>query len=623
MSELFPEIGSRPRTDGTTPVEEPARTADIVTLELGPAGRALEGAAQSLDTWRLLLGIDGLGARDTRLQLRSVLLRLEDGQIELGLEGRRIGNLVVRLHPLRVPDDPRLRVSVSLAGTIDSEAVQQTLSYVQQRLSPAPFKTLVTAIRRDPAAKTVSVALSTPPAPSPDQQFVRSVVRTAGSADAWHVFHAELEQQRNFNYYLSGNILVVRHEDLECVFATPPLKRELLSFFNYGTYHMARRPSPTDAPPTPSGGELSTDLQEADIISGGTGRMEALLDRVAQAEELPELVILKTSCVPTVIGEDLSGIAARFEDRTGVPTVLLDNLGDEESDYFSVLAERLYGSAPETPEPPADKEQRRINLVGFPADQEMDRLIKLLTRVGVVINAQVVPEVRLDGLQRLHRAELQVFVDSHLYRATFRQIRGLADIRAHYAPPPYGPQGSLGWLTDIAGELGITEGVQRAFDDAWAPFADTWTRLVARAQRHRLGFVLDRRAAELLRDPSLTVGVPVLEMIREMGFELELLLYDDVEETELPGTHARFSTPQELAGLLTDSTAAAFYSELYYDRRLSRSGKAQFSVADFQLGLGGAVATLRRLLRICELPFYRRHGQALGQAFTAEELKPR
>lgn len=624
MSELFPEVGKSPVAGHGPKAEVYDGDPDVVAVRLGAPGQALEGGTQALETWSQLLGFDSLNAGDRRLRLRSVRLRLEDARIELGLVGSRIGPTVVRLHPRRVQDDALLRVAVSLAGPVPNETVQRILIYVQQRLASAPYKSLIKAVRRDPDARPVTLASAAPaesPTDSPtEQRFAHSLVHTVSGTEAWHVFHAELEQQRNFSHSLTGNILVVRHEDLECSFATPPLRDDRLSFYNYGTYHVSHQSDAGSDGASPSCWELTTDLQEMDVISGGTGRVEALLDRVAQLEEKPELVIVKTSCVPAVTGEDLTEVAARFEERTGVTTVYLDNLADEEADPFSVMVQRLHQTS-ESDEPGDYK--RRVNLVGFPMEREMDRLVELLEQLGVRINARMVPEVRLDALSRLRQAELQVFFDSHLYRSTFRQIRSIADIRAHYTVPPYGPERSRRWLADIVRELGITADVDAVFNSAWEPFSAPWERLKTRAQNQCLGFVLNRRAAELLRDPPLTVGVPVLALLDEMGFGLDLLLHEDVEDAaELPGTQTHFSTAEELAAQLRESRATAFYSELYYDRRLSRSGKAQFSITDFELGLGGAVSTLRRLLQICELPFYRRHGDALGPPFAGVIKEP-
>ena len=94
-------------------------------------------------------------------------------------------------------------------------------------------------------------------------------------------------------------------------------------------------------------------------------------------------------------------------------------------------------------------------------------------------------------------------------------------------------------------------------------------------------------------------------------------LIADVEaDHELDGECHRFNDAPELEARLRDSPAEAFYSELYYDRRLTRCGKAQFSVSDFALGLAGAVQTAQHLLRVCELPFYRKYGAHMGAPFS-------
>ena len=118
--------------------------------------------------------------------------------------------------------------------------------------------------------------------------------------------------------------------------------------------------------------------------------------------------------------------------------------------------------------------------------------------------------------------------------------------------------------------------------------------------------------------PNQGTGVPMLEVLQEMGFTLEFLYYvgDDTEpDPALPGACQGFQDAAELEELLRASEAAAFYSEYYFDRRLTRCGKAQFSVSNFRLGFEGAIDTLRQLLHVCELPFYRRYAAYLGKPF--------
>ena len=76
-----------------------------------------------------------------------------------------------------------------------------------------------------------------------------------------------------------------------------------------------------------------------------------------------------------------------------------------------------------------------------------------------------------------------------------------------------------------------------------------------------------------------------------------------------------YQSASELEARLRASDAVAFYSELYFDPRLTRTGKNAFSIHDFQLGLDGALATLRRLLAICRLPYFRTYARYLGSPF--------
>jgi len=593
-----------------------------VQLKLGHPGKALRGGARTLAVWRQLLGLDQLADGDRRLSLSRAEICFSDGHIELSLQGDRLDRLAVRLLPCRRPEQP-LGVYVALGGAVPSEAVRRLLGYIHSRLQPARYETLLKIFRRDPDAVVVAAAPSQAGAAGIEELFERSVVRTHGGSAAWRVFFAELEQRRNFNHHLGGDILLLKHEDLECSYATPPIADGTVSFFSYSCSHLSRRPSPPPAaepaqPPAPRRqlrrDVIGTDLTERDVIGGAAGKVGRVLDAVAELSVKPDAVIVKTSCVPKVIGDDLAGAIARFEERTGLPTVFVDNLADEDDDPFSALLDKLSRKPAQIP--PDQQVKRRINLVGFPHSPEMDRLVGLLEKLGVIINTRLIPEVRLEDIERYPQAELQVLLDSKLYRPSFERIIGNVDMRSLYPTPPYGVTGCRRWATEVAAAVGIADDIETLWEAEWAPLRAEWVALTARAAAQRLGFVLDRRAAELLLDPTESAGVPLMAMLQEMGFQLELLLYHDVpEDIALPGDKQRFAGADELADLLRRSTAAAFYSELFFDRRLSRSGKAQVSASDFRLGLGGALETLRRLLAVCELPFYRRYGQHLGEPF--------
>ncbi|MEE8424464.1 MAG: hypothetical protein V3S11_01480, partial [Elusimicrobiota bacterium] len=80
--------------------------------------------------------------------------------------------------------------------------------------------------------------------------------------------------------------------------------------------------------------------------------------------------------------------------------------------------------------------------------------------------------------------------------------------------------------------------------------------------------------------------------------------------TRPPRLH-EFSNPKELARLLEDGPFRAVYSDIFFDERITRAGKAQFSMRHFETGAEGAVRSLERLLGVCRLPFYKRYREYL------------
>jgi hypothetical protein len=64
-----------------------------------------------------------------------------------------------------------------------------------------------------------------------------------------------------------------------------------------------------------------------------------------------------------------------------------------------------------------------------------------------------------------------------------------------------------------------------------------------------------------------------------------------------------------LRKLLVEGAFDAVYSEYFYDSRLTRSGKAEFSLLDLEMGVEGCLRSLQRLGNICHWPFYERYGR--------------
>jgi hypothetical protein len=208
-----------------------------------------------------------------------------------------------------------------------------------------------------------------------------------------------------------------------------------------------------------------------------------------------------------------------------------------------------------------------------------------------------------------------------------RAIKGAKALVERFAmpaletPAPFGIEGTRGFVMAIADALGKRAEAARAFEEHAARIEPSFRELSAIARRYRLGFVIgDERFREAL-DPRKRLGVPVLEVVEEMGFEVDFLLYTaraerDVAREDGRRRFAGYRSAEELEARLRRAEAVAFYSELYFDRRLTRTGKSSFSIDDFELGLEGALATLRRLVAACRLPYFRTYSKYLGRPFA-------
>ncbi len=616
MSDLFPEL--QPRDDGSRSKHESSdRPAPPVRkLRLGPASKALRGGRYALEKFAALLGM--AAARDgPRLSRAEVLLG--NGRIELSFDGGDLDGTVLRLVPCESSAEHKTDFMFMLRGPVKTEAVRRLIEKAQRRLSKAPYRLLLKVLRLDKERALVDAPFDHDA--SFDELFQRSVVRTYDGELAWRTFFAELEQQRNFNHYLAGNVVVVNHEDLECAHATPSLDDGSISFINYSAIHRCsgqRREQIAREQQHRHWGQITTDLDDLDVIGGGARRLDEALQLIADSEGKPDLVMVKTACVPKVAGDDLSPSLQRFEASTGVPTVFLDNLADERNDFFSTVLERLsLEPLPHAPELCAGK----INLVGYPDVDEMNELLRLLEPLGVRINARLVPRVHIEDVRRYNEACVQVLFDSAMYAATFEQLLGNVDMPTLRPPPPYGFQSSREWVREVARAAGASAAIDPLFDEVFGALQDQYASKQHQAREHRLGFVVDEHWTDRLLAPRRASGVPMLDLLQEMGFSLEFLCYQDgALVTQLPGSCKHFSEPEQLETLLRESSASAFYSEYFFDRRLSRTGKAQFSIADFLPGPRGALATLDRVLQICSLPFYRRHARHLGAPFGQPEV---
>lgn len=450
--------------------------------------------------------------------------------------------------------------------------------------------------------------------PRPDENLERDLTALAagqgpdpgpnagqwGSPDQWRRFFCDFEARRNARTGLEvrAPVLNLRHQDLECSYATPDFLDGLVSFFNF--------PWPRFSPPEErgSGGDMTTNLGELDVIHGGGRKLEAALDAALAKARGLEAIVVHSTCVPTVIGDDAAALIERRRGRAGVPIVYTNPAANQEADLGRLLLGRVRKDPAFAKTP---RRERCVNLVGFPQGPALRELILLLKETGIEVNACVMPALSLDEARRYLAAGLQVFYPRADYEKTYQEVFKPFPIESLEAEGPYGIEGARRWLCALAAPFGLKEKAGAVFEKTLDPLASDWGRAQEEARGHRLAFVVDPAHIARLTEPKGLCGVPVVRTLREMGFGVEVLLYGE-GRASLPG----FKTPEELEARLRRGSFEAVYSEYFFDERLTRAGKSQFSLSCFEMGIQGALRAIERLNGICRWPFYRRYSKYLG-----------
>ena len=447
-----------------------------------------------------------------------------------------------------------------------------------------------------------------------------------GNAEQWRLFFCDFETRRHARTHLevSNPVVNVWHQDLECSYATPNYHdASLPAFFNF-PWPRSEKGSEPPGPPRPGkrgkgrkespdqdrgSQDIMTNLRDNDVIHGGGRKLDSAIGAaVKHAEGRAEAVIVHSTCVPTVIGDDAAALVARWQGQTQVPIVYSNPAENSRcADAGLEIFKRMQGDPAFAKMP---KKKRSVNLVGFPEGPGLQELTGLLQGAGVTTSSCVMPSLDLAAARGYLAAEVQVFYPNAAYEATYKEFFEPMPLRTLRTPAPYGLTGTRLWLEAVAGEFGLARQARAACAKAAAPLRPAWDLARGEAAGRGLAFVVDAARMRRLTDPAQSCGVPLLKLLREMGFGVQVLCHGPARKSE--GPLSFFSTPSELSALLRQEAFQAVYSEYAYDTRLASAGKAQFSLDGFEVGLGGALRSLQRLNSICRWPFARRYARYMG-----------
>lgn len=371
---------------------------------------------------------------------------------------------------------------------------------------------------------------------------------------------------------------------------------------------------------------LNTNLNEADVISGGEAKLkDAVL--FAESEFRPEALIIVNSCVPALIGDDLDGIVARLQEEVSAKIVpihcegfktkimasaydavyhgILRNLMEKEEDPRTVIPDDL-----ETL-----KEQYRINRtvnilnvssMSRADEKELTRLVEALD-----LHVRILPcFARPDDFASVSEAALNVSICSTHDDYFAGHIEERYGIPFLIHSIPVGVRNVSEWLCAIARFFGkekqaeqLIERETNDLESAVAPY-----REVLKGKRAFItgGEIRVLAMAELLQD----LGMKIIGL---KGYHFdrfgEEALHEFAENEEVPFTIGA-GQPFEQANLLERLKPDIFVGHVGGNASAAKQGIPVFPLfgpGAHYMGFTGIFEIARRMARIVRNPMFNRN----------------
>lgn len=549
------------------------------------------------------LGLDRFIAAGCRIgAVRRVL-----DSLTIGLDWPGIGSGEVVM--AQAGDTPAFLKTAHIAIAYKGTDVSRPFAVILHRLA----KNAATATIDDLFNMIGAIAPTTAP---DDDTTVNQIRRSAnpindwGADEQWSELLCDHAMERKFYdiFEFEESVSFIVHGDLECRFVTPGARFELPRFIRYPWPIFSHE----------EGVGPISDLDDTDIISGTTDKLETAIRNELDRRDHGGPVIVLSTCAPVVVGDDIDWALNRMaplvpdglfnvtpRDSTTPTELYLKGL-DAVRRRFETAGERVI---PNT-----------VALVGWRSCPARDELTAMLGEAGIDVVGTILPVGGVRMMEQVLHAETLVFMPSVYHNAMYERVLGGLNRRRISPTPPWGPSHTSEWAIEIGRSAGREDAIREV---AYRHETET-TRTYPEINKDTgvIVFAISPGQENRLLDPLSATGLPILPVTAELGLPVRVLVRDDgTDRTKATVTHladagfgdiAEFRDEEGLRELLQSPDVTAVFSEYGFDYRITKSGAFPFSTREFEMGFAGAARTANRLARISGTPFFQRFHRHLA-----------
>lgn len=350
---------------------------------------------------------------------------------------------------------------------------------------------------------------------------------------------------------------------------------------------------------------FSSDMRDLDVVGGGESRLEAAVRAVlAFRDTLPEAIVVVSTCLSELIGDDLEDTAARIEAEHGVPVVPVRATGLRPIKPV-VVARRCIGALSSRFLPRVADVGDEVAFAGYPDVDGvfLPELRSVLASTGVPFGS-IWPEDGLKGLAGLARARCVFFPERAALGPIVKRLEdaGGREVVEHRAPVGVAVSGAF--YRAIGARMGRAEAVEGAITRLEADAAVRVARFRERHAGRRVAACFGDNREGTATVSSVHLGIGYVPFLVELG--LTPVLVSLTHETAARKAQVEWlarslgaapdvyvhRTPDAIVPLLREARVDLAVNENCHKHRIDAAGVAYLRLREFLPGFNGAVRAI-------------------------------
>ena len=149
-------------------------------------------------------------------------------------------------------------------------------------------------------------------------------------------------------------------------------------------------------------------LEDTEVVFGAVNQVEKAIKEIINIEN-PDAIMLVTTCVPELIGEDYSGIQYSLEDEVNIPIFIVQTEHFKCNSHIPGMARTLQSFA-QAMHPCVQDES--VNILGHRQENvDQTELVRLLTKYNISINTVIPSKCTIEQIKSATRARLNIVTD--------------------------------------------------------------------------------------------------------------------------------------------------------------------------------------------------------------------